>query len=103
MRSGSQDSAEQGWNLGEEGNEILFRIQASWGHPLSYEDEMRNKRISSKRSPVELHFAFTTRICKAGHVSVNAIGEFRVKVTITGIGFNLYHLTSAKSKIRAWR
>jgi IS5 family transposase len=27
--------------------------KATRGHPLSYSDEMRNKRISSKRSPVE--------------------------------------------------
>ena len=36
------------------------------GHPLSYEDDMRDKRISSKRSPVERYFAFTKRVCKAG-------------------------------------
>ena len=75
--------------------------KATRGHPLSYEDEMRNKRISSKRSPVERYFAFTKRICKAGHVAVTTIGRVRVKMIITGIVFNLYHLTSAKSKIRA--
>ena len=71
------------------------------GHPLSYDDEMRNKRISSKRSPVELYFAFTKRVCKAGHVAVTTIGRVRVKMIIIGIVFNLYHLTSAKSKIQA--
>ena len=75
--------------------------KATRGHPLSYEDEMRNKRISSKRSPVELYFAFTKRVCKAGHVAVTTIGRVRVKMIITGIVFNLYHLTSAKSKIQA--
>ena len=75
--------------------------KATRGHPLSYEDEMRNKRISSKRSPVERYFAFTKRICKAGHVAVTTIGRVRVKMIITGIVFNLYHLTSAKSKIQA--
>ena len=82
-------------------HKILFRIQASWGHPLSYEDEMRNKRISSKRSPVERYFAFTKRICNAGYVAVTTIGRVRVKMIITGIYFSLYHLTSAKSKIQA--
>ena len=75
--------------------------KATRGHPLSYEDEMRNKRISSKRSPVERYFAFTKRVCKAGHVAVTTIGRVRVKMIITGIVFNLYHLTSAKSKIQA--
>ena len=74
--------------------------KATRGHPLSYEDEMRNTRISSKRFPVERYFAFTKRVCKAGHVAVATIGRVRVKVTITDIGFNLYHLTSAKSKIQ---
>ncbi len=44
--------------------------KATRGHPLSYEDEMRNTRISSKRSPVERHFAFTKIIYKAGHIAV---------------------------------
>ncbi len=75
--------------------------KATLSHPLSYEDEMRNKRISSKRSPVERYFAFTKRVCKTGHVAVTTIDRVRVKVIITGIVFNLYHLTSAKSKIQA--
>ena len=75
--------------------------RATRGHPLSYEDEMRNKITSSKRSPVERYFAFTKRICKAGYVAVATISRVRVRVTITGIGFNFYHLTSAKSKIQA--
>ena len=77
----------------------LFRI-LTMCHPLSYEDEMRNKRISSKRSPVERHFAFTKRVCKAGHVAVATISKVRVKMIITGIVFDLYHLTSVKSKIQ---
>ena len=75
--------------------------KATRGHPLSYKDEMRNKRISSKRSPVERLFAFTKRVCKAGHVTVTTIERVRVKMIITGIVFNLYHLDSAKSKIQA--
>ncbi len=62
---------------------------------------MRNKKISSKRSPVEQYFAFTKRVCKVGHVAVNAIGRVQVNMIITGIGFNLYNLTSARSKIQA--
>ncbi len=72
--------------------------KATRGHPLSYEDEMRNKRISSKRSPVEWYFAFAKRVCKAGHIAVTTIGRVRVKMIITGLVFNLYHLISAKNK-----
>ena len=62
---------------------------------------MRNKRISNKRSPVERYFAFTMKVCKVGHVVVTIISRVRVKMIITGICFNLYHLTSAESKIQA--
>ncbi len=75
--------------------------KATRGHPLSYEDEMCSKKISQERSPVERYFAFTKRICKAGYVAVTTIDRGRVKMIITGIVFNLYHLTFAKSKIQA--
>jgi IS5 family transposase len=75
--------------------------KATRGHPLSYEDEMRNKRFSSKRSPVERFFVFTKKVCKAGHVAITTIDRVQVKVIITGIVFNFYYSTSAKSKIRA--
>ncbi len=47
--------------------------RATRGHLLSYEEKIHNKRISSKRSPVERYFAFTKRIFKAGHVAVTTI------------------------------
>ena len=75
--------------------------RATRGHPLNYKDEMRNRRISSKRSPVERFYAFTKRVCKAGHVLVTTVARVRVKMIITGIVFNLYHLDSAKSKLQA--
>jgi IS5 family transposase len=75
--------------------------KATRGHPLSYKDEMRNRRITSKRSPVERFFAFTKRVCKAGHVAVTTVARVRVKMVITGIVFNLYHLASAKSRLEA--
>lgn len=75
--------------------------KATRGHPLSYKDEMRNKRISRKRSPVERFFAFIKRVCKAGHVAVTTIPRVRVKMIMTGIVFNVYHLASAKRKLEA--
>ena len=75
--------------------------KATRGHLLSYEDEMRDKKISSKRSPVERYSVFTKTVCKAGYVTVTTLTRVLVKVIITGIVFNLYHLTSAKSKIQS--
>jgi IS5 family transposase len=75
--------------------------KATRGHPLSCKDEMRNRRISRIRSPVERIFAFTKRVCKAGHVMVTTVARVRVKMIITGIVFNLFHLNAAKSKARA--
>ena len=66
----------------------------------SYKDEMRNKRISRKRSPVERFYAFIKCVCKAAHVAVTAIPRIRVKMIITGIVFNANHLASAKSNCR---
>jgi IS5 family transposase len=64
-------------------------------------DEMRNKRISSKRRPVERFYAFIKCVCKAEHVAVTAIPMVRVKMIITGIVFNAYHFASAKGKLQA--
>lgn len=44
--------------------------KATRGHPLSYKDELRNKRISRKKSTVDRRLAFTKRICRAGHIVV---------------------------------
>ncbi|MCJ7445828.1 MAG: transposase [Methanotrichaceae archaeon] len=82
------------------GYDVAMR-KAARGHPLNYKDEMRNKRISRKRAPVERFFAFTKRICKTGHVTVTTVARVRVKMIIAGFVFNLYHLSSAKSKIHA--
>ena len=75
--------------------------RATRGHPLSYKDEMRNKRISAKRAPVERFYAFIKCVCKAGHVAVTTTQRVRVKMTITGIVFNVYHLASAIRKLAA--
>jgi IS5 family transposase len=73
--------------------------KATRGHPLSYKDEMRNKRISSKRSPVERFYAFIKCVCKGGHVAVTTIPRVRAKMILAGIVFNVYHLPSAKCKL----
>lgn len=72
--------------------------KATKGRPLSYKDEMRNRRISRIRSPVERIFAFTKCVCKAGHVMVTTVARVRVKMIIAGIVFNLFHLNEAKRK-----
>ena len=44
--------------------------KATRGHQLSYKDEMRNRRISMKRSPVERFYAFIKCVCKAKRSSM---------------------------------
>lgn len=90
---------ELGDKLVEIGNRIKWEGFRS--HPLSYKDEMHNKRISRKRSPVERFFAFTKMVFKAGHVAVTTAAGVRVKMIVTGIVFNVYHLASAKIKLEA--
>jgi IS5 family transposase len=75
--------------------------KATRGQPLSYKDQMRNKRISRIRSPIERSYAFVKRVCKAGHVVVTTVPRVRVRMIITGMVFNLYHLNSARRKISA--
>ena len=75
--------------------------KATRGHPLSHKDELRNRRISSKRAPVEMAHAFIKRIYKAGQVIVTTIPRVRVKMIITGIVFDVYQLASAKRKLEA--
>jgi IS5 family transposase len=75
--------------------------KATRGHPLSYKDEMRNKRISRIRLPIERSYAFVKRVCKVGHVAVTTVPRVRVKMIITAMVFNLYHLNSARSRINA--
>jgi IS5 family transposase len=75
--------------------------KAARGHTLSYKDQMRNKRISRIRSPIERSYAFLKRVCKAGHVAVTTVPRVRVKMIIAAMVFNLYHLHSAKSKFNA--
>lgn len=75
--------------------------KATRGHPLSYKDGMRNKRISSKRSPVERFYAFIKCVCKGGHVAVTTIPRVRAKMIVAGIVFNVHHLPSAKCKLNA--
>jgi IS5 family transposase len=53
--------------------------EATRDHPLGHKDEMRNKRISRIRSPIERSYAFVKRVCKAGHVAVTTVPRVRVK------------------------
>jgi len=44
--------------------------KATRGHPLNILDQLRNRRISSKRSPVERCFSVMKIVFKSGHVMV---------------------------------
>jgi IS5 family transposase len=53
--------------------------RAARGHTLSIFDELRNKRISSKRSPVERCFSVMKIVFKSGHVMVTTVERAAVK------------------------
>ena len=64
------------------------------GHLLSVFDELRNKRISSKRSLVERCFSVIKIVFKSGHVMVTTVERAAVKMTFNAIGYNLFNLLS---------
>jgi IS5 family transposase len=72
--------------------------RAARGHPLSISDELRNKRISRIRSPVERCFSVIKIVFKAGHVMVTTVERAAVKITFSAIGYNLYNLLGLVNK-----
>ncbi|MFZ0035596.1 MAG: IS5 family transposase [Sedimentisphaerales bacterium] len=72
--------------------------RAARGHRLSVFDELRNKRISSKRSPVERCFSVMKIVFRAGHVMVTTVERTSVKMTFNAIGYNLYNLLGLVNK-----
>ena len=72
--------------------------RAARGHPLSVFDELRNKRISSKRSPIERCFSVIKIVFKSGHVLVTTVGRAAIKMTFSAIGYNLFNLLGKISK-----
>jgi len=72
--------------------------RAARGHPLSIFDELRNKRISSIRSPVERCFSVIKIVFKSGHVMVTTVERVAVKMTFNAIGYNLFNLLGKVNK-----
>jgi IS5 family transposase len=72
--------------------------KASRGHPLSIYDELRNRRISSIRSPIERCFSVMKIVFKSGHVMVTTLKRAAVKMTFNAIGYNLLNLLSKVNK-----
>jgi IS5 family transposase len=72
--------------------------RAARGHQLSVFDELRNKRISRIRSPVERCFSVMKVVFKAGHVMVTTVERAAVKITFSAIGYNLYNLLGLVNK-----
>jgi IS5 family transposase len=72
--------------------------RAARGHLLSVLDELRNKRISRNRSPVERCFSVMKIVFRAGHVMVTTVGRAAVKMTFNAIGYNLYNLLGLVNK-----
>ena len=72
--------------------------RAARGHPLSIFDELRNKRISIKRSPVERCFSVIKIVFKSGHMMVTTVERAAVKMTFNAIGYNLLNLLGKVNK-----
>ena len=72
--------------------------RAARGRQLSGFDELRNKRISRIRSPVERCFSVMKVVFKAGHVMVTTVERAAVKITFSAIGYNLYNLLGLVNK-----
>jgi IS5 family transposase len=66
--------------------------KAARGHQLSVFDQLRNKRISSKRCLVERCFSVMKIIFKSGHLMVTTVERAAVKMTFNAIGYNLFNL-----------
>jgi transposase, IS5 family len=66
--------------------------KATRGHPLNILDQLRNRRISSKRSSVERCFSVMKIVFRSGHVMVTTVERVAVKMTFNAIGYNLLNL-----------
>lgn len=75
--------------------------KASRGHPLNVFEELRNKRISSIRSPIERCFSVIKIIFKSGHVMVTTAKRADVKMTFNAICYNLLNLLGKVNRIAA--
>jgi len=64
------------------------------GHPLCEADKARNRRIGSKRRPVERVFAVLKRVFHGGRVLVTMLPRVRVKLVFSCFCFNLLQLCS---------
>ena len=65
-------------------------------HPIGIRDQLRNKRISSKSTPVERHYAVIKTRYGSGHVRVTTLARTRVKNTFACFGFNLDQLATLR-------
>ena len=65
-------------------------------HPIGIRDQLRNARISKKRTPVERHYAVIKTQYGSGHVRVTTLARTRVKNTFACFGFNLDQLATLR-------
>jgi hypothetical protein len=64
------------------------------GHPMGDADRSRNRRIGSKRRPVERTFAVIKRTFNGGRVLVASLPRVRVKLVFSCFCFDLLQLCS---------
>ncbi len=66
------------------------------GHLIVIRDQLRNKRISKRRMPVERHYAAIKTHYGSSHVHVTTLARTRVKNTFACFGFNLDQLATLR-------
>lgn len=71
------------------------------GHPLSFFEQLRNNRISSKRSIIERCFSVIKIIFKSGHILVTTVKRAAVKIMFNAIGYNLFNLLGKVKRLGA--
>jgi IS5 family transposase len=62
------------------------------GGELSIREKMRNKRISSKRAPVERPYAVIKTVFKSGHTRLTTVARNQVDNLMKCTAFNLIQL-----------
>jgi len=68
------------------------------GHPLTYRDKLRNRRISRKRAPIERTFAVIKKVFNSAHVMVTTVARTSVKMLFSCFSFNLHQLSTLRKK-----
>ena len=72
----------------------VYHQEGLRGHSLNIWDRLRNRRIGSKRRPMERVFAVLKQVFDRGRVLVTTVGRVRVKMMFSRLCFHMVQLRS---------